>query len=1118
MRSATQNSTCRTCPPRGVACDAGIVTVFSNTWFLGDRIPENEEEIHECFNDQCCIVTPFVATSNTSRGKKMAGDHQFLVCDKSRGYLGPLCGGCDRDNVQNEGRFTRSGNGCAQCWKWHETTFALIGLIGAVVAFVAYFVWLYDFAIPAGEYYGTVQKICLSYMQMLGALGIFKARGTDVFNEVMSRPAEIIGGSFTALLPVKCAMNSQMYGPFLLTMAMPPVLLLLSCMLMIPKLWYEQRQLKMKLRGGVPKFKGRFQLPRALVPCRALRLPMTRNDAVEYTKRFRPSFRIAGVAVFLLFSLYPSLVAKLASIFNCTESIHGKRYLVADLTVVCYEGIHIVFIAFAVVGVVIYALGIPVAVFQATAFRSPLRIVHKSSNARRVCTLCVRRAPSSYLVIGYRARYAFLFNGYATNRSAVVVGWEALVMIRKLTVTLAGSTIKDPYLQILIALLILVVSFGLTAFVQPYENLALNILDVLGLFALIITQIASIVYFYTQEANRPFMDPQALEVAVTSLLFALNGTMALVFISAYVYEYADLHALYTRKRKFKVKVETNASTVMIALEQRGQKSEGGTVMHWWAHPSGFGIKEPPIAVCDQRGKPTGSWVWRNAFAGTAISDIIPELIVRVAPDSCALAPGDEYRWMDRITGRLTERELQLHDKGGASCCGNGREPDTLLDATKPAASEFNLELGVRARASSICAIDLALLEGVDSSEKNSDAPPLTTRASMFGGANEARKSTFSGTNPLTTDALSSSASADAAFAANVFTPLHTPRATPIPLLAMRTNPMTGTASTIGTEGWYYAETSEAVGALHGPCATEQMHAWLDSGHLSIEHPFRWGRNGDVQTLAAALGREAEPQYFYNDVDDASVAHGPFSVGELRRWVAQGHFQLDYIVREGRRGETIPLAELFGDDVPSCEPPRWFYEGATDAEVHGPVTLSQLSNWLMEGHFEESDLVMQGRDGDPIALFLALQSDSSAHVGGSSTAWWEHAALKVGDAWRHPTRGVGHIVAINAADDGRVHVEFASDGTTHRYKESSWSKFCTLDAKVVPKRADGASLHELFASAMGDDELAAKPRRSSVAPHMLRRLSRRTDSIFGRRPSTPASPPSRLSTVMQETDM
>jgi hypothetical protein len=129
-----------------------------------------------------------------------------------------------------------------------------------------------------------------------------------------------------------------------------------------------------------------------------------------------------------------------------------------------------------------------------------------------------------------RARFAFLFHGYATDRSGFVVAWEALVMLRKLAVTLAGSVISDdPYLQILAALLILIVSALATAYVQPYETEWLNLLDILGLFAIIVTQVLSIVYFYAAAAppSKGFMDKATLEILVTIVLFTINRCVAI---------------------------------------------------------------------------------------------------------------------------------------------------------------------------------------------------------------------------------------------------------------------------------------------------------------------------------------------------------------------------------------------------------------------------------------------------------------------------------------------------------------------------------------------------------------------------------------------------------------
>ena len=78
---------------------------------------------------------------------------------------------------------------------------------------------------------------------------------------------------------------------------------------------------------------------------------------------------------------------------------------------------------------------------------------------------CRRRARADYHERGIRRRFGFLFHGLSVDRSGVIVAWEMMVMFQKLFVTLAGSTISDPYLQILSALLILIISFGLLTYV-----------------------------------------------------------------------------------------------------------------------------------------------------------------------------------------------------------------------------------------------------------------------------------------------------------------------------------------------------------------------------------------------------------------------------------------------------------------------------------------------------------------------------------------------------------------------------------------------------------------------------------------------------------------------------
>ena len=308
-----------------------------------------------------------------------------MECAASKGYGGVICGECDRDNVNGHGFFTRSGRVCAQCWADWENWLAFLAIGLVLLLGVGYLVAVHSFAAAPGEYGATVQKIGFSHLQvrmrsegrtvtcapftpltlprcpplplftfqMLGVLGIFKAKGTAIFNEAASRPAEVVGGSVTSMLPIKCALQSQIYGPFLLTMALPFLLLSLAGLLLIPKYLGEKAMQKKRVGQVAPRFKVRCNLPRCIGCCRAMRKPMTAADIEEWRSPFAPTQRLAGVAVFLIFSLYPSLVAAIASIFNCTAPIDGVQYLVADLTVVCYEEWHIAFVIFAIIGAVV---------------------------------------------------------------------------------------------------------------------------------------------------------------------------------------------------------------------------------------------------------------------------------------------------------------------------------------------------------------------------------------------------------------------------------------------------------------------------------------------------------------------------------------------------------------------------------------------------------------------------------------------------------------------------------------------------------------------------------------------------------------------------------------------
>ena len=57
---------------------------------------------------------------------------------------------------------------------------------------------------------------------------------------------------------------------------------------------------------------------------------------IEKEAVFRPWLLFAAVLIFVLFSLYPTLIASAIGVMRCSDSIDGARYLVEDYAKECF--------------------------------------------------------------------------------------------------------------------------------------------------------------------------------------------------------------------------------------------------------------------------------------------------------------------------------------------------------------------------------------------------------------------------------------------------------------------------------------------------------------------------------------------------------------------------------------------------------------------------------------------------------------------------------------------------------------------------------------------------------------------------------------------------------------
>jgi len=492
------NTKCISCPTDGALCFNNEIELLPAWWHDGDWVDKYENgelsrdsQVLPCLNDACCII-----------------DQNSTSVSCAFGYESVLCGACDLKGLG----YIRNGIVCTKCDPWFINMVVSAYIAASYVSYILYVVAFQDFSSESDQR-PVVLKIAMSFSQMLSVLGIFKARGTEVFNEIVQGPAKIAGGGVSSAVNLKCFLNSQIYGAFIMNMFTPPIAAILTIILIAPV------AIGKKLEWAVVNSSPAARPPREIVNIffkRRTILPWEKGMMQqvldnEATARFQPVGRFIAVLVFVLFGVYPTLVSSIFEIFRCTEPISGKRYLEEDLSVECYVGWHPSFALFGIFCAAFYLFGIPFSMAYIL-----------QTNRHRL------REPQ------FIATYGFIYSGYHIDRG-VVSAWESLVMVRKLTITAITISTSDPYLQIFMALTLLIISYGLQERVKPYNAPILNTLEGAALFSLIFTQVVSILYLYidtqtkaTGKTDKPF------EYTVTVLLIGVNACITAALGLAYL--------------------------------------------------------------------------------------------------------------------------------------------------------------------------------------------------------------------------------------------------------------------------------------------------------------------------------------------------------------------------------------------------------------------------------------------------------------------------------------------------------------------------------------------------------------------------------------------------------
>ena len=215
------DDTCSTCPLVGVECAGGALAIRNGFWrptapnasALALQVTL-QTTFYRCANDVACLAP--------------APGELTVACARDFGYFGALCGGCDF-----ESGFIRSGSQCSKCEAEAVNWIALVAILHVILAFVIYIAVFRSTTRRGDESGGIIRRIAFSYIQMLGILGIFKARGTKFFNDVIGKSSEVAGGSLTSTVLIKCLLASQAYAPFVLNMMLPVLSAVLIGIIMV---------------------------------------------------------------------------------------------------------------------------------------------------------------------------------------------------------------------------------------------------------------------------------------------------------------------------------------------------------------------------------------------------------------------------------------------------------------------------------------------------------------------------------------------------------------------------------------------------------------------------------------------------------------------------------------------------------------------------------------------------------------------------------------------------------------------------------------------------------------------------------------------------------------------
>ena len=340
-----------------------------------------------------------------SPAKACPGGDLFSVCAPEYSLGAFACSACKDD-------FAKVGDQCIAC---PSSVVVILCLVAVTLGLVAFLVVTVRTALSGGAEKGErsiVLKILINTVQTYALLLALHGQQSDLLATTVGTGTSLMNLSLN-MVPIQCLVSIDVYQVFALTMAVPPAIIVFSAVVLL---------------ASSPSS------PRAAL------IDSTRASAI------------------VCFLVYPSVARQAFSMLDCKEFqvLKSGRWLVSDLDKECYQGEHILYAALACVAIVVYVIGMPLALWL-------------------------------YLFVGYRnngsrwleLQHSFFTASYVTHGGKW--GWEFAVAIRKVlllaVVVFVNRVAEQTYWALFLVVLMIVAQLSMA----PFRTSPRNVDETVGL-------------------------------------------------------------------------------------------------------------------------------------------------------------------------------------------------------------------------------------------------------------------------------------------------------------------------------------------------------------------------------------------------------------------------------------------------------------------------------------------------------------------------------------------------------------------------------------------------------------------------------------------------------------